>query len=343
MQTTQRTDVAEVLAAVRALPLQERGQVWHAMAVEMFEVASQPVVDWGEGSPLGDETRTVDDELTQLEAQRRALEDLTVTAAQVARSADATMHALARAHARVVSQHDMLEVSCWQDDPRQFAPGEFAAVDLAARLGVRVGTAEAWAETAEDLRSSLTRLFAMAGRGEIRMNACETVLREVEHLAPDDLARVETMLITGGTVMGGSSAVRRRVRRLLASLGLARPFDADESERLVELTFHEHPDQPTLTQLTVVMDADQAWLVQAAIDARARDLVEEQDALHGAGHRYRMRRARVDALVDLLLGSVRFDPVVHLTVPVRFDDDPERSDDGAPRPARRHLWPRSGR
>lgn len=324
--------MAQVLAAVRALPLEERAEVWRELSVEMFDVAAKPMVDWGD-SPLMSHTVTVDDELEQLEAQRRALEDLTVTAARVARSADATMYALARAHARTVTHHDMLEVSQWQDDPRHFVPGEFAADDLAKRLGVRVGTAEAWADSAESLRSSLPHLFALAGHGDVRMSACETVLREVEHLGPDDLARVEEMLVRGNVVLGGSAAIKRRVRRLLASLGLSRPSDADESDRLIELTFHEHPDEPTLTQLTVVMSADQAWLVQAAIDARAHDLVAERDALHGENHGYRMQRARVDAFVDLLLGSVRFDPVVNLTVPVRLAA--QRGNESAPAPVRR--------
>ena len=143
METTQRDDVAEVLAAVRALPLEARVEAWHAVGVELFEVASRPTIDWGESSALAVDAVTVDEELAQLDAERRALEELTVTAAYVSRSADATMHAFAAAHARVVTRHDVLEVDQWESDPRQFVPGEFAADDLAARLGVRVGTAEA--------------------------------------------------------------------------------------------------------------------------------------------------------------------------------------------------------
>ena len=321
METTQHDDVAEVLAAVRALPLEARVEAWHAVGVELFEVASRPTIDWGESSALAVDAVTVDEELAQLDAERRALEELTVTAAYVSRSADATMHAFAAAHARVVTRHDVLEVDQWESDPRQFVPGEFAADDLAARLGVRVGTAEAWAEAGDAVRASLPRMFVMAGAGEMRMTTCETVLRELEHLEPAERESVEGMLVSGRALLGGSAAVKRRVRRLLASLGLSTPADEDASEALVEVSFREHPDQPRLTQMTVVMDADQAWQVQAAIDARARQLAQEHERLHGGATRYRMNRARVDAFVDLLLGSVRFDPIVRLTVPVRCFED----------------------
>ena len=321
METTQHDDVAEVLAAVRALPLEARVEAWHAVGVELFEVASRPTIDWGESSALAVDAVTVDEELAQLDAERRALEELTVTAAYVSRSADATMHAFAAAHARVVTRHDVLEVDQWESDPRQFVPGEFAADDLAARLGVRVGTAEAWAEAGDAVRASLPRMFVMAGAGEMRMTTCETVLRELEHLEPTERESVEGMLVSGRALLGGSAAVKRRVRRLLASLGLSAPADEDASEALVEVSFREHPDQPRLTQMTVVMDADQAWQVQAAIDARARQLAQEHERLHGGATRYRMNRARVDAFVDLLLGSVRFDPIVRLTVPVRCFED----------------------
>lgn len=321
METTQRDDVAEVLAAVRALPLEARVEAWHAVGVELFEVASRPTIDWGESSALAVDAVTVDEELAQLDAERRALEELTVTAVYVSRSADATMHAFAAAHARVVTRHDVLEVDQWESDPRQFVPGEFAADDLAARLGVRVGTAEAWAEAGDAVRASLPRMFVMAGAGEMRMTTCETVLRELEHLEPAERESVEGMLVSGRALLGGSAAVKRRVRRLLASLGLSTPADEDASEALVEVSFREHPDQPRLTQMTVVMDADQAWQVQAAIDARARQLAQEHERLHGGATRYRMNRARVDAFVDLLLGSVRFDPIVRLTVPVRCFED----------------------
>ena len=321
METTQRDAVAEVLAAVRALPLEARVEAWHAMGVELFEVAARSTIDWGESSALAVDAVTVDEELAQLDAERRALEELTVTAAYVSRSADATMHAFAAAHARVVTRHDVLEVDQWESDPRQFVPGEFAADDLAARLGVRVGTAEAWAEAGDAVRASLPRMFVMAGAGEMRMTTCETVLRELEHLEPAERESVEGMLVSGRALLGGSAAVKRRVRRLLASLGLSTPADEDASEALVEVSFREHPDQPRLTQMTVVMDADQAWQVQAAIDARARQLAQEHERLHGGATRYRMNRARVDAFVDLLLGSVRFDPIVRLTVPVRCFED----------------------
>lgn len=321
METTQRDDVAEVLAAVRALPLEARVEAWHAVGVELFEVASRPTIDWGESSALAVDAVSVDEELAQLDAERRALEELTVAAAYVSRSADATMHAFAAAHARVVTRHDVLEVDQWESDPRQFVPGEFAADDLAARLGVRVGTAEAWAEAGDAVRASLPRMFVMAGAGEMRMTTCETVLRELERLEPAERESVEGMLVSGRALLGGSAAVKRRVRRLLASLGLSAPADEDASEALVEVSFREHPDQPRLTQMTVVMDADQAWQVQVAIDARARQLAQEHERLHGGATRYRMNRARVDAFVDLLLGSVRFDPIVRLTVPVRCFED----------------------
>ena len=39
-------------------------------------------------------------------------------------------------------------------------------------------------EAGDAVRASLPRMFVMAGAGEIRMTTCETVLRELEHLAP---------------------------------------------------------------------------------------------------------------------------------------------------------------
>ena len=58
METTQRDDVAEVLAAVRALPLEARVEAWHAMGVELFEVASRSTIDWGESSALAVDAST---------------------------------------------------------------------------------------------------------------------------------------------------------------------------------------------------------------------------------------------------------------------------------------------
>lgn len=81
--------------------------------------------------------------------------------------------------------------------------------------------------------------------------------------------------------------------------------------------FSEHPDFATLTELRATLDSKQAWLLHEAIEDRAKGLIRERQAADpDADVTYRADHARADALVDLALGHVRFEPRVIVTVPV---------------------------
>lgn len=223
MNTTLGAAAAQALTALAVLPLEQRVAAWKSMTLDVFEAASARWLDWGEGE-MSHPPTTVDDELSQLDLQRRALETCASTASAVARSADASLHAFADAHTEVVRRIDSLELDQSWDEPTYFVACEFAADDLASMLGVQAGTAEAWATTGETLRRELPKMWTLCGAGKARVASCAAIARELDHLDHEQRAHVEGLAISARAPFGSAASARRRVRKLLVKLGLNRGY-----------------------------------------------------------------------------------------------------------------------
>lgn len=367
---------AEVLDAARELPLAERLALWRALGDDIFATASA----WG-AAGADDAGDSSDDAFAHLSAQRRACADAAQVASRIARTADAVMHSFADAHHEAVRRMDHLEFEMRLVDEKHFCAGEFAAAELGATLGLRTSAAEALVDAAHGLRRLHPRLWASCGAGESRVAAAASVMEEIAHLAPEERMRVESIALEGRFCIGSVAAARRRTRELLTTLRMPpRALPEAAAEQEVGLWFQEHLDHAALTDLHVTLDAEHAWLLQEAIDAHARALVEDRETAcraalddvaaarngsttpltDGAASQagaacasspqrsqasgcagdvssasvpevtqtgvgsastspsvggYSLRRARVDALVDLVLGGVHLKPEITLRVP----------------------------
>lgn len=311
--------VEAAVAVLAQMPLRQRLEILRQTARELFVTASAAVIDWGDDAELSGQPATVDDELEQLACERRALVDVTVGLVELTRSLEATTRVVADHHARVVSRFDTLDLD--QLDRRLSSPatalaGEFAGDDFAPVLGISAVVAAHWASLGAAMRARHPRLLAIAGQGRVSMRACLIVTQELDHLDAEQVPVIEAAFLTGDAIHGSEASIRKNLRALLDHHGMARSRDEDDDSARICLGFNEFPEQPTLTELNVVMPADDAWRLNTAVEHRARELAAEWFGTHGTPHGYPMRRARVDALLDLALGNVRFRPDVRINVPV---------------------------
>lgn len=300
-----------LLRQARNLPILDQFEFWEALSHALFEDALT-----GEGSFDEQPVMTLDARVAALDDAARTLGQAAVNASRVSRSADATVHALAARHHDVHRERDGITWECMDMRDYPLTPGEFAADDLGAVLGVTSSRAEAMATDAERLRHCLRPLFVEAGAGRARMSSVLKVSDALDHLDDEQIAVALPHLLRAKAVGAGPRAASNRTAGVLDALGLAQ--DADEIDLRAELGvwFTPHPEHPTLTELRAVLPAGDAASLKAAVFAHAQELRDSAPhVLDGALHDP-IGALRADALTLLALANVHVTPALHLQVPV---------------------------
>ncbi|MCT1987816.1 HNH endonuclease [Dermacoccus abyssi] len=301
--------------AVSRMPREQLLAAWTVLTEAVVEQALVSVSSLLDLPEIG---ASLDERITESVETARQLEGAAAAVLTISRSADALVRVMAAEHAEAVRQVEALEFEHLRDVSYPLAPGEFAGDSFGPALGMSSGAAGAMADDAAQLRCRHPELLRSALRGEVRFATVAAIASELEHVEAPDLDEVNRLLAAGSIPTMTVEGARRQTKRLLRSLGLARPVDPVEQRREMGVWFSPHLEFDQLTEMRVVLDSVDAATVRAAIDARAQFLRDNAPRSgDGAGHGLFAGPSRADAFVDLLLGQATVTTTLHLRVPVR--------------------------